>query len=54
MQLDLRVQLNLGNPLQRLSQNSSFVFQLPRVGNVLVVTTTAPLKIGTNRFHLLR
>src|SRR6266446_3220559 len=54
VQLDLRLQLDLRDPLQRLSQDSSLVLQLSLVRNMLVLTSAAPLKVRTSRFHPFR
>ncbi len=52
--LQLRLQLNLGNPPQRLAQNLRLEFQLPRVGNVLVVASSALAEIRTASLNAIR
>ncbi len=54
MQFDLSLQLDLRDPLQRLSQDSSLALQLSLVRNMLVMTSATPLKIRTTRFHPFR
>ena len=53
MQPNLRLQLNLRNPLQSLPQNRSLEFQLPRVRNVLVMASATLPKIRTPRLNTI-
>ena len=51
MDANLVFQLNFPYALQRLAQNLSLEFELPLIGNVLVVATSALLEISAARLN---
>ncbi len=53
MQANLGLQFDFRNPLQRLAQNPSLEFQLPLVGNVLVMASAALPEVRTARLDAI-
>ena len=53
MRVNLGFQLDLRDALQGLAQDVSLELELPLVGNVLVVTSTAALKVRASRLDAI-